>query len=334
MLKVKISSCVDGRTREADEFSRLYSACKEPKVELVDSYENADVVFVTDLHHRNIYADVIVRREHRANYNKLICYSEADFPPDKLPGIYTCGSLKKRSVRGAPFYFWFKNHESCSEENIRADRPYIFSFMGRNCSKVRGDILGMSVADSGVMYYIENTTKSYPFFNAVKSRNQDEIKSQKAHYNDVMSKSKFVLAPRGTGLSSFRQYEAMVLGCVPVVLSDDLRQPEFVNWEKCSVKIAESDVNTIPRMLKALEPKFDSMSMAAKAAYKKLMDPACYWKYIEDSIISIYENNMDERKPMVALYGSVVLRAVRRTIYRRKNDIKRFVNRGKLLAIL
>jgi hypothetical protein len=255
-----------------------------------------------------------------------MCYSESDFPPDKIPGIYTCGSLKKRAVRGAPFYFWFKNHGICADMEVASERPYLFSFMGRNCTKVRSDILGMSFDDS-VACYVEDTTKSYPVFNAVKNKDTTDLESQKRRYNELLSKSKFVLAPRGAGLSSFRQYEAMAFGCVPVVLSDDLRQPDSVDWSECSVKIAESDVSSLASVLKKLEPKYTDMSLVARESYKKLMDPVRYWSYIEASILSIYDKDMDERKPITSLHWAVMQRAVRRTLYRRKNDVKRIVNR-------
>lgn len=331
MLKVKISPCrKEEKARQAKEFCRIYSVVKDPIVELVDSYDEADIVFVTDLDHKNIYADVLSRPEHIFHYNKILCYYEYGFPPEKIPGIYTGGCINFPATRGAFFYFWFQNHEvpltiTTKEEGTR---PYLFSFMGRNCNKVRQNILNLeSVTDSSFQYFLEDTSNSYPIFNAVKKQSKDSLKEQRDKYFNVLKKTKFALAPRGAGLSSIRQYEAMACGCVPVIISDKLKQPFAVNWDRCSVHVKEKDVYRVPQILSSIEGSFPEMSVAARTAYQQLLDPLIYWRYIEEAVLDIYKNDFGKRASVAELRWHIVLRAIRRTIYRRKQDVKRAIAR-------
>src|SRR5262249_2799424 len=68
-------------------------------------------------------------------------------------------------------------------------------------------------------------------------------------YVDLMRRSKFVLCPRGFGASSIRVFEAMCLGRVPVIISDQWQEPPGVPWSDCSIVVPESEVSHIPNLL-------------------------------------------------------------------------------------
>lgn len=70
---------------------------------------------------------------------------------------------------------------------------------------------------------------------------------------DLTLRSKFCLAPRGYGRSSFRFFEAMLLDTVPVYLWDDkewLPYKEIIDYSECAVSIQEKD---IPKLYNILE---------------------------------------------------------------------------------
>jgi hypothetical protein len=72
--------------------------------------------------------------------------------------------------------------------------------------------------------------------------------SQKLDYSsfiDIVSKSKFTLCPKGSGLSSYRFFECMFLGSVPVLIADQVILPynEILDYDKMIVRIPESKVN-------------------------------------------------------------------------------------------
>jgi len=67
--------------------------------------------------------------------------------------------------------------------------------------------------------------------------------------------SKFCLAPRGYGRSSFRFFEAMLLDCVPVYIWDDIEwlpYKEILDYSKFAVSISSKDIPNIYNILKSI----------------------------------------------------------------------------------
>jgi len=62
--------------------------------------------------------------------------------------------------------------------------------------------------------------------------------------------SKFCLAPAGYGFSS-RQYECVLVGCVPVVIQDDVEMAfeEVLPWRRFSLRLNFSDIPILPQLL-------------------------------------------------------------------------------------
>jgi hypothetical protein len=80
--------------------------------------------------------------------------------------------------------------------------------------------------------------------------------------NSTLS-SKFCLAPRGFGRSSFRFFEAMLLDTVPVYFWDDIEwlpYKDIIDYSKFSVSIHDSDIPKTAEILKSiLNEKYLSM---------------------------------------------------------------------------
>jgi hypothetical protein len=86
-------------------------------------------------------------------------------------------------------------------------------------------------------------------------------------YADSITKSAFVLCPRGGGTSSFRLFETMMLGRVPVIISDEWVPPEGPDWESFSVRIKEAEIASIPAALTDREADARAMGLAARSAW-------------------------------------------------------------------
>ena len=75
--------------------------------------------------------------------------------------------------------------------------------------------------------------------------------------------SKFSLAPRGYGRSSFRFFEAMLLDCIPVYFWDDIEwlpYKDVLDYSKFSVSIQEADMSRTYDILRSIsEEKYRSM---------------------------------------------------------------------------
>jgi hypothetical protein len=85
---------------------------------------------------------------------------------------------------------------------------------------------------------------------------------------EIMSKSRFTLAPRGYGKSSFRMYEALNLQSIPVYVYDQpwLPYTEILDWKKMAVLI---HVNDIPNMYETLQKITDQEVSDMLAYYEK-----------------------------------------------------------------
>jgi hypothetical protein len=113
--------------------------------------------------------------------------------------------------------------------------------------------------------------------------NVEEVRQ--SYFLDVSSKSKFILAPRGYGRSSFRLYEAYKFGAVPVYIYDDfplLPYKEFINWNDIAIIINIKDIEKLPGILE----KTNATAMLEN--YEKVK----YWftmegltRYIDDRIL-------------------------------------------------
>ena len=79
---------------------------------------------------------------------------------------------------------------------------------------------------------------------------------------DIASRSVFSLCPRGYGRSSFRLYEVMQLGSIPVFVYDEKWTPfeDEIDWNEFSVLVRSSDIHRIDEILSSYsESKIEQM---------------------------------------------------------------------------
>lgn len=71
-------------------------------------------------------------------------------------------------------------------------------------------------------------------------------------FRDLTYKSKFVLCPRGYGVTSFRLYEIIQMQRIPVYISDDMFLPfaEEIDWNRLALCIGPEDIAKIPKIVK------------------------------------------------------------------------------------
>lgn len=94
---------------------------------------------------------------------------------------------------------------------------------------------------------------------------------QLEEFKNVTKRSKFSLCPRGNIIQSFRIYEALQLGSIPVIFSNDFTYPfnSFVNWKEFSVIIDVNDLNNLENILHSIsDEEYIRMSEKAKEVYR------------------------------------------------------------------
>ena len=234
---------------------------------LVQEPRAADLILFVDAHQQLSDWTMRALRSHpfvRQWPERAFVYDERDLPRDLLPGVYVSmpRPLFEGRRHGAFGYYHLKNDTRVVRQSVP---DLLFSFQGRRVNDYRDSILDLAHPNA----LIEDTS-DYDVFAADRHGGDDD---RRASYREVVGRSQFVLCPRGAGTSSFRLYEALAAGRVPVVLSDDWVEPAGIDWSSCSVRVPESEAMTVPGRLEDLEGEWLRMSAAARNVYDEWFAP-------------------------------------------------------------
>lgn len=100
-------------------------------------------------------------------------------------------------------------------------------------------------------------------------------------FTQYFVKSNFVLCPRGYGKTSFRMYEALSLGCIPVYIYDEpwIPMQDVIDWGKISVLCHESKLSVLYQRLMTIEPMWQDRAKGLIKQYSKwfTMKGVCEW---------------------------------------------------------
>ena len=223
-----------------------------------------------------------LKRSHlyRAYRDKIFLYCMDDEQYPSLPGIYP--SIRTEWVRRG----WALGGHYLSQTLSKFDfaclppsqRDILFSFAGSSRTHpIREKILQLKHPRS-FLFDSSPKTEQTPWYN----KDQNTVHQLRQQFQDVITRSQFVLCPRGVAPSSIRVFEAMQAGCVPVIISDELVLPQGPDWPTLSVVIAERDIAAIPELLEQLEPKFAAMSLASREAWEEFFSPQSSFETLVD----------------------------------------------------
>jgi hypothetical protein len=145
----------------------------------------------------------------------------------------------------------------------------LFSFAGsRANSAVREAILSLPSDDARIQ-----DTRDAPL--------------DQAAYVDSIREAAFALCPRGGGTSSFRLFEAMLLGRAPVIIADGWVPPAGPDWDSFSIRVAESDVASTPAVLGARRAEAAAMGRAAHEAWRDWFSPEVSFHRVVESLLEL-----------------------------------------------
>ena len=108
-----------------------------------------------------------------------------------------------------------------------------------------------------------------------------QITQEQEHgYREAMERSVFSLCPRGYGPTSFRTYEAMQLGSIPVYIYDKPWLPwqDQINWTEISVLLHQSRISEIDLVLSSYsEQRIEKMQNRIAEVYNEYftLDGTC-----------------------------------------------------------
>lgn len=102
---------------------------------------------------------------------------------------------------------------------------------------------------------------------------QDNAVYDSIDYQKLMENATFCLVPRGRRLASYRFLEALSVGCIPVILSNDWVKPfhEVIDWKQVVVDADERLLFQLPELLRSFDPerirRMRSLSLAIYETY-------------------------------------------------------------------
>ncbi len=165
-----------------------------------------------------------------------------------------------------------KNHNQVNIEN----KKYKVGFVGRDTHTCRQKIVEQL---SGLKDYNIKIVNDY--------NNISEFES-------IVNNSIFSLCPRGTSPTSFRLYEALEMGSIPIYISDEFWLPfkDYINWEEFCILVKPDSIDKIPFIVDSLikESKHIDMIVKGKEAFNKFFT----MEKVSEEIIK-YLSNTNEK---------------------------------------
>jgi hypothetical protein len=283
------------RLAEQDRFG-VHSLCDDP--------EQADIILFLDghQHYRDLELNAIRKHPLVTRFReKAFVYSEVDQPWCAMPGLYVAmpkSSFDPQRQRACAYLNLPNSYVTPSPEPDAAN-ALLFSFMGRKGNRTRERILRLRHPRAHIA-----DTSAADFFGS----QTEEIEQQKQRYAEVMARSKFVLCPRGAGPSSFRIFETMAAGRVPVILSDQWVPPAGPDWKNCAVFSPEKQVEELGAILEKHEERFPRMAAAARKEWEEWFAPETLFHRMTEALKEIIEKR---RKPESVLSRKVTARYLR-----------------------
>lgn len=251
-----------------EDFVHLARCDRHGIYRLVSSANEADIIFfpcVHTLEDRRPYEALTQSKFWRKGHPRMFVYVEDDVPVCIYQGIYVSmprSSFNNDRQRSGPF----RKHMNPRIEDFRhrgqSTSPTLLgSFTGQTGTALRRAIGGIK--------HVRISVRKTDDLHIFDRRRRNALATEKAFddYIETSLRSKFVLCPRGGGTSSFRLFETLALGRVPVILSDEWMPPTGPDWSAISIRIPEREAHHVPAILELAEVHWEKMALQARMAY-------------------------------------------------------------------
>lgn len=168
-----------------------------------------------------------------------------------------------------------------NEEQIPfSEKGYLITFMGAATHPVRERMIEYS--KTGLHWFIcqnDNWTPDVP-------------KTKAERFIELVKESKFSLAPRGYGRSSFRFFEVFKLGSIPIYIYDDIEwlpYKECIDYSKICISIHISQLEHLQDKLQITEAEYNAF-MESYNKIKHMFTVDGMNEYIKSYLLSSANN--------------------------------------------
>jgi hypothetical protein len=246
-------------------FERLSMVDRYREHELVDDPATSDLVLFCQCHMLPNDWRLTTIRKHplAAKYrDKMLIYDERDRPWCAFPGIYVSMPARTFDPRfQRPWAYFAPTDASAPLE----EPDILFSFIGSPTSRCRRALYELRHPDAVI-----EEVRRFTFYDP----RSPDFEARRQRFLSVMSRSRFVLCPRGRGTSSIRLYETLAHGGVPVIISDGWVAPDGPDWESFSIRWPERSTKGLVEMLEARDAEWPRLSRAAQLVYEEFFAPS------------------------------------------------------------
>jgi hypothetical protein len=248
--------------------------------EVVDTLDEAHIVIYFEHGYVGL-ADLprLLRRiRYTAPFAMHFLYSESDWPFPVLPGAYASLSKPFRWAQSWSYVPRFVTEITDMALLEQDDPEFLFSFLGRISTHPMREKVQLLDSAHTPCLDVKDASLRFPSFDYSRS------------YVELLRRSKFVLCPRGFGASSIRIFEAMSLGRVPVIISDQWHPPGGISWKDFCIFVPERQVSSIPAMLSNMKSKAHEMGQLARKVFDESFAPDVFLERLLTTLVSSYSS--------------------------------------------
>lgn len=104
---------------------------------------------------------------------------------------------------------------------------------------------------------------------------------------NTLAISRFSLCPRGVGSGSYRFWESLKAGAIPILISDEYQLPKGWDWKNTIIRLAEKDLNYKHKIDAEINKNLHREDILRKnclAAYNFFLNPENLCKYINTQL--------------------------------------------------
>ncbi len=252
---------------------------------VVERPEDAELILFVETSGYAGYYFELVRRHSLYRSRRADCYlfCSTDKLIPMLPGVYA--SVEQSWYWGSwtrsSHYLGVLERGHMRYSSDQCECLYLFSFVGSTASHpVRRKL--MSVSHPRALLVDTQAAPGDP-----SPRSGEDYERE---YAQNIKRSEFVLCPRGGGASSLRLFETMMLGRVPVIISDQWIAPSGPDWDSFSVRVNEAELDTIPHVLEERASEAARMGETARAAWLEWFSESASFHRVVESCLELAQS--------------------------------------------
>ncbi|WP_269524760.1 exostosin domain-containing protein [Coraliomargarita parva] len=239
--------------------------------QLTEDPEAADIILFVENHPAlDPYFFSPAHHELNRKYpEKCVLYHDADLAVNCMRTIAPCVEKWQFNPKTkATFHYIARFCENTYLNQVTdfgTERKYLFSFDGSTrTNPIRGTIMTLEEPDA--LLIDRGQSKAWKM-------TPTELEPYQRAFVEGMLASHFILCPRGIGPASFRLFEAMQLARPPVIIADNWVPIDGIDWDACSIRIAEADIAKLPDILRSRVSDAEALGLRARQVWEAHFAP-------------------------------------------------------------